>query len=570
MKPLAEESGAPASGPASQPTGELRAGPEAGAPPTATFDLAAQLAPVARRWLPCLLTAVCRDPASPHHGCFDRDWWHYRIRDFPSIILQQGGYALHTAAQLQENAPSRDGLNTLAAAAGRFWNQRATRRGAFEEYYPWEQGYPPLAFATLAVMKLAAQGVVPPASVRAGAEVASRQLRRRFEAQAANQQVAGLAALAWCRKLFPELVPAAEFDALARRTLALQTDEGWFQEYGGPDLGYLSVTVDCLWDLWDAAGEQRFFDAIARAIECLDTFTAATPGTSLGMHNARNTDYIVPYGVVRAALELPSQSAPAVGLLQRLFAATDGPDHFLHAVDDRYVCHYVGHSVLRALGLLQTRSLPMAGEAARTNGEGRLTKSGHFLRAVPGDELIVTLRKGGIFTWSSATGRVSDFGWIIEAGGRQFITHWWSEDWRFQTEPARLTVAGAAYEHREAASGPFKHLALRALSFTLGQRVIGALKQRLIFAKPPSAIQFQRVLTWAEGSLEITDTFTGLPADARLTPAPRSSKRHVASADSYHREDLRPGSGFLMRRDFQVQPGTACVVTRYAPVHSQR
>ena len=80
----------------------------------------------------------------------------------------------------------------IAAASARFWNARAQKHYAFEEYYPWEQGYPPLAFATLAVAKLADQGVVAVEDVRDGLRIAARQLRTRFEAQAGNQQVAGL------------------------------------------------------------------------------------------------------------------------------------------------------------------------------------------------------------------------------------------------------------------------------------------------------------------------------------------------------------------------------------------
>ena len=45
--------------------------------------------------LPRILTQVCRDKFSPLYGSFDRNWWHYKIRDFSSIILQQGGYSLY-------------------------------------------------------------------------------------------------------------------------------------------------------------------------------------------------------------------------------------------------------------------------------------------------------------------------------------------------------------------------------------------------------------------------------------------------------------------------------------------
>ena len=44
------------------------------------------------------MTQVCRDPHSAAYGSFDRDWWHYRIRDFSSVILQQGAYAIWLAA----------------------------------------------------------------------------------------------------------------------------------------------------------------------------------------------------------------------------------------------------------------------------------------------------------------------------------------------------------------------------------------------------------------------------------------------------------------------------------------
>ncbi len=530
-------------------------------------DCITRLAQVADRWLPRLLTQVCRDPASPHCGCFDRDWWHYRIRDFPSIILQQGGYALYAVAQLRAYAPMRAELLRLGAAAARFWNRRACRRGAFEEYYPWEQGYPPLAFSTLAVMKLAAQGVVSTAEIRAGAAVASRQLLSRFEAQAANQQVAGLAALAWCHRLFPEQVPAEGFAVLAERTLALQTPEGWFQEYGGPDLGYLSVTLDCLWDLFDATGERRFVESIECAVDCIAVLTAATPGSSIGMHNARNTDYLVPYGLLRAALECPTQAGTAAALVTQLYADADASNHFLAVVDDRYVCHYTGQSLMRALWLAERNSLSRLDTAiVPVPCFERLTQSGHFLQVNGQESLVVTLRKGGILTYHSGGAVASDFGWIIETDGQQFITHWWSDDWCFSQEGGRLVVEGPAYEHRETSSGPLQHVILRALSFTFGRRLIAALKDRLIFRKLASPIRFRRVIHLEEDKLRLEDMLTGLPPEARLTPAPRSSKRHVASADSYHIEDILPARGFQIQREIRREAGDAYVTTTFEKV----
>ena len=110
--------------------------------------------------LPRILTQICRDPGSPFWGCCDRNWWHYKICDFPSSILQQAGYTISLAADVKLGNGHTDELKALAAGTCRFWNERALCHGAFEEYYPYEQGYPPVAFSTLAVAKLCAGGVI--------------------------------------------------------------------------------------------------------------------------------------------------------------------------------------------------------------------------------------------------------------------------------------------------------------------------------------------------------------------------------------------------------------------------
>ena len=34
--------------------------------------------------IPKILTLQDRNPHSPHYGCFDRNYWQYKIIDFPS------------------------------------------------------------------------------------------------------------------------------------------------------------------------------------------------------------------------------------------------------------------------------------------------------------------------------------------------------------------------------------------------------------------------------------------------------------------------------------------------------
>ena len=114
--------------------------------------------------------------------------------------------------------------------------------------------------------------------------------RRRFEARAANQQAIGLAALALGTEL-PELrVDAERVREIADRFFALQHAEGWFGEYGGPDTGYLAVTLDALADYRDATGDPRADEAIAAAVSFLAEVLGADGRARVGARAQQHGD----------------------------------------------------------------------------------------------------------------------------------------------------------------------------------------------------------------------------------------------------------------------------------------
>ena len=507
------------------------------------------LVKVADHVLPRILTQVCRDPNSPFYGCADRNWWHYKMRDFSSIILQQSGATLWAARERKVFLNQLNALQDLTVASCLFWNKRAKQFRTFEEYYPWEEGYPPLAFSTLSVARLVGEDIVDIEKVRGGIKVAAQQLSSRFEAESGNQQVAGLAALSWVRRILPECISNESWESLLVRTLDLQDSEGWYQEYGGPDLGYLSVTIDCLWDAFDASKDERLLVSAVKSFEFIEKMTANTGGHSIGMHNSRNTDYLVPYGISRFAVaqEMPSMNLRALKLLQNLFSTSDQCDHFLSAVDDRYWCHYIGLSVMRSIQCLSEVNL----KTTDANVKEKLTKTDYlpssgYLWAHSDDGKIVVListKKGGNLTTYFPAGEFSDFGWIVSSDNKQFVTHFWSEEWKKEAingeeNEAYWVVSGYLVEHNEIESTPLKHLILRMGSLLLGQRLISILKSRLIYKKNKRKIGFQRKIFINNNVITISDRIHGISTNSRIIRAPRSSKRHVASADCFHYEDL--------------------------------
>lgn len=499
--------------------------------------------------LPRILTQVCRDPDSPAQGCFDRHWWHYKIRDFPSIILQQGAFTLWLARN-RFAAEERSAVERLAGAACRFWARRAMRGGAFEEYYPREDGYPPLAFSTLAVARLVLAGACEAEPLLPAFQKAAEKLLTRVETRAGNQQVAGLAALAYLRKLESVRIPEGRFEELVGATLALQHENGWYEEYGGPDLGYLSVAMDCLWDLYDVTGDARFSVSAERALGFLHPF-CRRDHVGAGMHNARNTDYILPYGIARFLAGGNRECAEKAAALLRGLYGSPAAGHCLRAVDDRYICHYIGHSVMRALPLTAAQVDTEIPSAYALAEEVYLEDTGHLVLGAGETrsyEALCSAHKGGILTVWRGADAFSDFGWQARRGKTTWITHWWSGDWRVDREENRLSVSGFLVPHVEQESTPLKHAALRVLTRLFGRHLITLLKNRMIFKKTgTSPYPFHRTIRFEKDCVVLIDSMAHAGA-LHPTPAPRSSKRHVASADSFHAEDWGAKNGWTVRQ----------------------
>lgn len=491
--------------------------------------------------LPRVLTQMDRDPDSPTFGCFDRPHWHYKVRDFASTILQQGLFTLEALRAGTVPGPVPAELaERWCLGAIRALGRQVSRAGAVDEYYPFERSYPAAAFALYAVCRVLAdwQSEAPrllAAVDRAPLGRLARHVAARVETEASNQQAAGLAGLALAARV--GLLPsAAAIEAHASRLFAAQHAEGWFPEYGGPDFGYLSVTLDALADYHDATGDERALRAVDRAVDFLADLVGAD-GRLPSTLNSRNTDYVVPYGLVRAA----RRSGRAAWLVETLCGELDRPGHPLWATDDRYHAHYVFASVVRSLPHL-ARMRPA--EAPAPAGERWLPGCGLWVYWPPHRRFTVYVggRKGGLVRVHRGDGRppVVEHGWRVTAASRLWTTGWWSADWALAKGAGALRVAGRCQRGRFHASTPGRHVALRALAWLLGDRLAPLLKRAMIF-RPGTADgpAFERLVTVSPGEVRVVDRLGAFPG-AVATPAPRQNLRHVASADSFSREEWLP------------------------------
>lgn len=464
-----------------------------------------------------------------------------------------------------------DGLSDLAEAGTRFWATRATRRGAFEEYYPNERSFPALAFSTLAICNVLLHRKEINSQVYSGLRAASSQLMQRTEGNALNQELAAIAALARLQQLDTSLVKKDVVSNRLEKALAQQSPEGWFPEYYGADTGYLSVSLDCLWEIQDAMPDLHTLDARTRAFSYLyQVLMSGIP--SLASINSRNTDYVVPYGIARS-LSVPELRTTAAELLDKLGEGTlISPERFA-SVDDRYSCHYVGRSIAKAWRFLSEVSLPPRSLGDSSASKPAVTFPDAGLVTIAGGEAErtqsqawVACRKGASLTAVLPDGAsLIDHGWRVRTGSSTYVSDWCTDDWNVvEVDTTSVTVSGRMIGTKDVASTPIRHFALRVAASIMGRRLIPLLKRLLILKSSGSGPTFTRTVSISGEDLVVKDSIGPISAGASITRAGRQSLRHVASADSFHSADLQPFDKCSVTQDVVPEPDHFIAQTRYS------
>jgi hypothetical protein len=492
-----------------------------------------------------VLTQLDRDPNSSTYGCFDRNYWHYKIRDFPSSILQQGVFVLE---HLRRHGTQDSVINPSLAeewtlAAINALSRQVGRKGDVSEYFPHEDSYPASAFGLYAIVRILSDWRAQEVSAIDrvewnGLSRLVKHLVARVESQASNQYAAAVAALALATE-FPELeISKSEVSGHADRLFSLQHSEGWFEEYGGPDFGYLTVTIDTLVDYFEVTADARATAAIDRAVDFLVSLVGSDNELPWTL-NSRNTDYVVPYGLVRTAVRSPR----AAWLVEKLFSRLGESDHPIWATDDRYHLHYIFASITRSLPLLESMT---PSEEPQQQLQTWLPGCGYAIFRHPdrATTVYVAAYKGGLVRLHGGVGDrvLADHGWRVRQAGRMSTTNWWQSSLKVDISGTQMIIRGALISTSEMPSTPFLHFGLRMTAFIFGNTLTPLLKKLMIFRSSRGmSMTFERrvIVQMDNHYVDISDRLN-LPPGAEIWRSPRQNLRHVASADSFSVEEFGP------------------------------
>lgn len=479
--------------------------------------------------IPRLLGAIDRNPYRPTYGCLDRQFWHYRTSGFASEMYQEGvlPLALVYATPLPGNRwYGNRRVAELAEAALRFSAGSGHGDGSCDDYYPYERALGAAVFSLQAGGRACQLLRVDDREIVEGLRRRARWIMEHDESgRLANHQA--LAALGLLR--VAELTGEGCFADAARRrverVLQWQSAEGWFEEYGGADPGYQTVTIDCLAKYQRATGAAWLEEPLRRAVAFCRWFLH--PDDSFGgEYGSRGTYHFYPHGFELLAAGDPNAADLADGFLRSLARGSQACFD-----DDRLVAHR-GASLIEAW----LDWSPHRAAGARTTVRGtRYFRGAGLLVSRDGDRAtIVSTARGGVFKhFAAAAPPVTDAGLIVEtADGRVAVSQMHELSRAVESvetggegdvaegsgrwQVARLSVGGplhwAAFETATPLKQALFHVGMVAAGRWCRRLVRRMLQRRLITGRAACPVRLTRVFEFGAGDdggprpLRVSDT----------------------------------------------------------------
>lgn len=293
------------------------------------------------RQVPRALGLMDRDPESITYGCADRYYWHYKFHDYPNARFQEVSELLALAYLYRhpENPYcGRPALRDWSLAAVRYWETIMQGDGTFDEAYPYERSFCATAFSTMHSTNTL---VLLGERMLHGNERAADWLAAHNAPDTANQRAASAAAMAQMAALTGNQKYRDTADARVRALCAEYEKTGRFNEYGGADLGYSSITMSALAvyaGITQDADISRWLDARASELGA----RLADDGSYDYAGQSRSTRFFYPYALAWSSDE-------SVGKIAR--GVTEEKILKPSWMDDRYMIAYAADYLRSAIRL---------------------------------------------------------------------------------------------------------------------------------------------------------------------------------------------------------------------------
>jgi len=458
-----------------------------------------------------LLTLLDRNLDSKTFGCFDRNFWHYKIKDFPSGMSQEFTLALALVWGLDypENPYYKnDILKGYIVGAIRFTARSSRKDGSTDDYFPYERALGAAVFSLYAVTEsYLLLGLEEPELVDFFKRRAHWIIRNEESGRLSNHHAIAALALHNVFLITHEGTFRQEAEKKIAGVLSWQDEEGWYQEYEGCDVGYLSVSIDFLSQYYQKTKDSSVLRSL---LEAVDFFSQVQhpDGSAGGEYASRSTYLFHPNGFEILA----SEHEKAAQVANSYLAAKE--KGLLADPDDDYI---VGHTLISNLNAYRNskdRGFSLLNEKKDRPFTHYFSNSTFYIVQAKDLWGIFSLSKGG-------AGKVFKKGKLIhnDSGvlarlrdGRLAVSSRVDTASQIETGPSGFTVGKPLMTLRQQYATPWIFLVFRKFLFFFGpfawsSRFLRSyFQKKMITGKEPLKCLYRREVTVREDAIELNTT----------------------------------------------------------------
>jgi len=471
------------------------------------FTLRDELARYALERIPKLLTLQDRSPHSKTYGCFDRSYWHLKIKDMPSGMSQEFVWplALVWSLDLPDNPYRHDpAMRDWIEAGIKFSMRSAHSDGSCDDYFPYEKASGATAFSLLACLHAADIINLADPDVEAFFVRRARWLGRHQESgHLSNHE----ALIALCLLLVGERADDTELLSLSKsrvdRLMSWQHEEGWFEEYDGCDPGYLTMTVSILAMYRQHTKDPSADGLLLKAADVIVNLMHPD-GTLGGEYTSRNTHNYFPHGFELLGREKPDLLIANNMFLQSLNRGLGA------CYDDDYI---IGHHIWSYLLAWRDFATDRPDETRLPLKSKSYPAAGLFVERRDDYSMFLSAAKGGAFVFYAGDRQVtSDTQISIQVRQRKklrtAVAHLTSHN-TVDVGATSIVISGNFSWAKQTLMTPVKMIILRLIMLTGGRffpNLIRILLQKLLIVGAADApFRFKREIHFDDDDVRVVD-----------------------------------------------------------------
>jgi len=407
----------------------------------------------------------------------------------------------------------KDKIKNWSISAMQFWGKIQDKDGSFSEWYPNEHSFVATAFTTYAISEtyLLLENEIP-AEIREEIKEclvkSGNWLCKHNERLVSNQQAGAVCALYNIYQLTGNKFYYEKSKEKLDIAFSSQSEEGWFPEYGGPDIGYLSVLIDYLAKYYLKTGDKRLKDSLERAVEFIKYFVHPNHSAG-GEYASRNTEYLLPHGFEILAKENSTAKNIANNILMNI------EENNLN-LDDRYLC-LNGYTYLQAYDDYQERS-PSIDLPFKESFKTYFKEAGLYIVSSAWYYSIVGLSKGAVIKiYNKKNGKLlyDDCGITGQLSNKkQVTTQWIDKTYSQKCSEKGVSVSGWFHEINYNMPSTITMIVARLIQNTIGRSdkfsnsIKNYFRKKMIIKSKPVGVKFYRNILFGENDITVSDRIT--------------------------------------------------------------